>query len=264
MTEKMLLDVDKYLKTGSHIGTVFKTGDMKRFVFKVRKDGLKVFDIQTIDRRIKTAAKFLARFPIEKIVSVSRKLYGQEPARQFAEAIKGKAVVGRFVPGTFTNTKSQSFIEPAVVIVTEPESDSQAISEATRIRVPVVALASTNNSLKNIDVVIPINNKGRKSLALAYWLLAREILREKGEIKKDEEFTKTMDDFEYKLKEGAEAEGEERPEFDTGFRPRRQFGSSAGGSDFGRGRGRGMQRGGSRGGGRPGGRSSGRGGQRRR
>lgn len=242
MADKMLLDVDKYLKTGSHIGTVFKTGDMKRFVFKVRKDGLKVFDIQTIDRRIMVAAKFLAKFPSGKIVSVSRKLYGQEPARQFAEAIGGKTVVGRFVPGTFTNTKSQSFVEPSVVIVTEPESDSQAISEATRVRIPVIALASTNNSLKNIDIVIPINNKGRKSLALAYWLLAREILKEKGEIKKHEDFSKTMEDFEYKLKEGAEEEGDERSESEGGFRQRRSFGRPGSGSGF---------RGGSRRQGRP-------------
>lgn len=223
MAEKMLLDADKYLKTGSHIGTLFKTGEMKRFVYKSRKDGLKVFDIQTIDERIKIAASFLARFPSEKIVAVSRKLYGQEPARQFAEAIHGSSVLGRFVPGTFTNTKSQNFVEPRAVIVTEPESDSQAISEATIIKVPVIALASTNNSLKNVDLVIPANNKGRKSLALVYWLLAREILKAKEEIKKDEEFAKTLEDFEYKLKEGGE-EGESDERTETGFGQRRQFG----------------------------------------
>jgi small subunit ribosomal protein S2 len=221
MTGKMLVDADKYLKTGSHIGTVFKSGEMKRFVFKIRKDGLKVFDIQMIDDRIKTAAEFLARYPQEKIVAVSRKLYGQEPAKQFAEAVHGKVITGRFVPGTFTNSKSQSFVEPAIIIITEPESDSQAIAEAKLIRVPVIALASTNNTLKDIDFVIPINNKGRKSLALVYWLLAREILKIKGEIKKDEEFTKTMEDFEYKLKEGSEEEPEERST--EGFRPRRRF-----------------------------------------
>ncbi len=221
----MLLDADKYLKTGSHIGTVFKTGEMKRFVYKTRKDGLKVFDIQLIDERISIAAEFLARYPQEKIVAVSRKLYGQEPAKQFAEAIHCKSVTGRFVPGTFTNTKSQDFIETSAVIVTEPEADAQAISEATIVKVPVVALASTNNSLKNIDFVIPINNKGRKSLALAYWLLAREILKIKGEISKDADFTKTIEDFEYKMKEGSEdGEGEEHFEQEGGYRPRRQFG----------------------------------------
>ena len=237
----MLVDADKYLKTGSHIGTVFKTGDMKRFVFKVRKDGLKVFDVQMIDERIKTAASILAKIPSEKIVAVSRKLYGQEPVKQFAEAIHAKAIVGRFVPGTFTNTKSQSFAEPAIISVTEPEAGAQAIAEATRVKAMVVALASTNNSLRDVDFAIPINNKGRKSLALAYWLLAREILKEKGEIKKDSDFAKTLEDFEYKLKEGAEEmEGEERTERD-GFRrfgQRRQF--DRGGRNPGRG---GMQKG---------------------
>lgn len=262
MAERMLVEADRYLKTGSHIGTVFKSGDMKRFVFKVRKDGLKVFDIQVIDERIKIAAAFIAKFPSEKIIAVSRKLYGQEPVKQFADAVHGKSNISRFVPGTFTNPKSQSFVEPAIVIVTEPEADSQAIAEATRIRVPVVALASTNNGLRDIDLAIPINNKGRKSLALAYWLLAREILKEKGEIKSDDGFAKTADDFEYKLKEGSDEDGDEKPEFEGGFRPRRQFGF---GREMDRGRGRGMQRGG-RSGGRQGSRggSRGRGGQRRR
>ncbi len=243
MQQTKLVETDKYLNTGAHIGTKFKSGDMKRYIYKVRKDGLNVLDVQTLDAKLKVAAKFLAGYPKEGIMVVSRKLYGYTPAKTFAEAVGAHALTGRFVPGTFTNPEGHRFVEPKVVVVTEPESDSQAIDEATKMRVPVVAMASTNNSLKNVDLAIPINNKGRKSLALGYWILAKEILKERGEIKEDSEFAKTVEDFEYKMKEGEEEELK-RQAYD-----RQQRFSSRGGDRFG---GR-QDRGGGRGGGRSGG-----------
>jgi small subunit ribosomal protein S2 len=207
---------DRYLKSGAHIGTKYKSGDMGRFIYKVRKDGLKVLSISVLDERIKIAANFLSKYPPEKIVVISRKLYGQAPAQAFASAIGARVIKNRFVPGTFTNPAAKEFIEPKVVLITEPESDSQAIQEATRIRVPVVALCSINNVTKDIDLVIPVNNKGRQSLALVYWELAKQFLLKNGAIKSESEFAKTIDEFEYKLKEGDIAEDE-----DSG---RRRFG----------------------------------------
>jgi len=201
-----LVETDKYLNTGAHIGTKFKSGDMKRYIYKVRKDGLNVLDVQTLDERLKLASHFIAGYDPERIVVVSRKVYGQTPAKVFAESIGAKILTGRFIPGTFTNPQSNRFIEPNLVIVTDPEADSQAIKEATIVRVPVVGLASTNNSLRNIDVAIPINNKGKKSLALGYWIIAKEVLKERGDIKDDKAFSKTPEDFEYKMKEGEEEE----------------------------------------------------------
>jgi small subunit ribosomal protein S2 len=213
MAEKSLVPLDKYLKTGAHIGTKFKTGDMRRYIFKKRKDGLNVLDVENIDERIKIAAEFISRFDLEKLVAVSRRTYGQKPAQEFAKLIGGRAVLGRFVPGTFTNPSGKEFIEPSIVIATDPEVDGQAISEATKIKAPVVALCSTNNCLRDIDLIVPINNKGRKSLALTYWLLAREILRSRGLIKKDEDFSQKLSDFEYELKEeGGEEENPEKEE----------------------------------------------------
>ncbi len=219
--EKNLAALELYLKTGSHIGTTFKTGDMRRYIFKRRKDGLKVLDVENIDKRIKMVAGFLSRFDAEKIAVVSRKLYGKTPVKMFAEMTGARALTGRFVPGTFTNPSAKEFVEPTVVMVTDPESDAQAIAEATSVRVPVVALCSTNSYLRNIDLIIPINNKGRKSLALAYWLLAREFLKNKGLIKEGVDFGKTMEDFEYKMKDNEKEEAEEedyrpqkRPRFD--------------------------------------------------
>jgi len=208
--QTLLVETEKYLNTGAHIGTKFKSGDMKKYIYKVRKDGLNVLDVQTLDDRLKMAAKFIAQIPKEKVVVVSRKVYGQTPAAVFSDIIGAKILTGRFVPGTFTNPQGSRFVEPGVVLVTEPESDTQAIDEATRVRVPVVALVSTNNSLKNIDIAVPINNKGRKSLALGFWILAKEILKERGEIKTDAELSKTPEDFEYKMKEGDEEKGGEK------------------------------------------------------
>jgi small subunit ribosomal protein S2 len=213
-TATSLVEAEKYLKSGAHIGTRFKSGEMRKYIYKIRKDGLNVLDVQTLDERVKIAANFLAQFNPEKVVIISRKLYGQTPAKVFAKTIGGKAYTGRFVPGTFTNPEGKEFIEPEVIIAVEPEPDVQAVNEAAMVNVPVVALCSTNNSLRNIDLAIPVNNKGRKSIALVFWLLAREILKIQGKIKSDAEFTVTVEDFEYKMKEGEkEFFEEERPAF---------------------------------------------------
>jgi small subunit ribosomal protein S2 len=199
--ENTLVSSEKYLKAGVHIGTRFKTGEMKRFIYKERRDGLKVLNVQTLDERIRVAAKFLSNFELNRIIVVARKLYGQTPAQLFADSIGARALTGRFVPGSFTNPQGKEFLEPQAIIVSETDADFQAIKEASTIKVPVVALASTNNSLKDVDLVIPVNNKGRKSIAMVYWLLAKELLKAKGEIKSDEEFKKTLEDFEFELKE---------------------------------------------------------------
>lgn len=196
-----LVPTERYLKTGAHIGTKFKHGSMRDYIFKKRKDNLCVLDVSTIDERIRLVAKFLSNYDASRIYVVGRKLYAKTPIKKFAEITGSNAVVGRFVPGTFTNPSARNFKEAEVVFVAEPESDAQAINEATKIKAPVVSLASTDNSLRNVDIVIPVNNKGRKSLALVYWLLAREILLLRGDIKDYDSFTTPIQDFEQKIEE---------------------------------------------------------------
>lgn len=228
MVEKTLIPTEKYLKIGCHIGTRFKSGDMKRYIFKNRKDGLKVLDIETIDERIRMAVELLSRFEPKDIAVISRRLYGKTPVLKFAQLIGARALTGRFVPGTFTNSEGKEYFEPKIVIVTEPESDDQAIEEAARVRIPVIALCSTNNSLKGIDLVVPINNKGRKSLAVFYYLVARELLKKNGSIKSDEDFKMEIENFEYQLKEGAEGgerEGREDEGEEGRYRRPRRFNS---------------------------------------
>ncbi len=201
IAKTVLIPTERYLKTGAHIGTRFKSGDMKPYIYKQRSDGLKVLDIQITDQRIAAAAKMIAELPADRIMVVSRKLYGQTPAKKFADAIGAKSIVGRFIPGTFTNSNNKRFVEPKIVVVSEPDSDGQAVNEAAAVKATVIALCSTNNSTKHVNLVIPINNKGRKSLALVYWLLAREVLKARGTISKDDDFKENVEDFEYKLTE---------------------------------------------------------------
>lgn len=189
-----LIPVEDYLASGVHIGTQQKTGDMKRFIYRVRGDGLYVLDIQATDQRIRTTAKFLAKYDPSKILIVSARQYGQRPAEMLAKVIGATAIAGRFIPGTLTNPQYHGYMEPDVLIVTDPTGDAQAVTEAVSIGIPVIGLCDSNNLTANLDLVIPTNNKGRKALATVYWLLAREILRERGE-----SFNYSIDDFEAEL-----------------------------------------------------------------
>ncbi len=175
-----LVPVEEYLAAGIHIGTQQKSKDMKRFIYRVRGDGLYILDIRETDERIKTAARFLNQFDTPKILVVTSRQYGQYPAKKFAETIGGTAVTGRFIPGMLTNQNLNGYMEPEVVVVTDPIGDSQAITEAVQSGVPIVALCDTNNMTSHIDLVIPTNNKGRKALSMVYYLLTREMLRLRG------------------------------------------------------------------------------------
>jgi len=190
-----LIPMDEYLAAGVHIGTQQKTEDMKKFIYRVRSDGLYVLDVQSTDERIRAAARFLSRYDPANVLVVCARQYGQHPAEMFAKAIGAKDIVGRFIPGSLTNPAYMFFTEPDVVVVTDPIGDAQAVSEAMNIGVPVVAMCDTNNMTQNIDLVIPTNNKGRKALALVYWLLAREVTKERGE----QGFSYTVNDFESEI-----------------------------------------------------------------
>ncbi len=194
--EGLLVPVEQYLSSGIHIGTIFRTGFMRKYIFKTRPDRLNLIDIQKIDYKIRMAAKFLAHYEPGEILVVARRKYAQNAARKFAEVVGAKAIVGRFVPGTLTNPEAKEFIEPSVVVVSDPIADREAISEAAKVHIPVVAICNTNNTTQNIDIVIPGNNRGKKAVALIYWLLAREYLINRGVIKSPEEFNVPLEEFE--------------------------------------------------------------------
>jgi len=197
--DKMMLSEETYMTSGVHIGTRQKTSDIKEFIYKVRNDGLYIIDVKKTDERIKHAAKFLVKFDPSKVLVVSVRQYGQKPVQKLGENTGMQILEGRFRPGILTNPNSKEFFEPEVVLLTDPLADIQALKEAKNIGVPVVALCDTNNETRYVDYVIPTNNKGRRALALIYWLLTREILKEQGKIKKDGDFTEEVEDFEAEI-----------------------------------------------------------------
>ncbi|PXF21155.1 MAG: 30S ribosomal protein S2 [Methanobacteriota archaeon] len=155
---------------------------MQQFISEVAADGtgLHLIDIEQTDERMQLAANFLGMYEARDILVVSARQYGQRPARLFAQAIGARHIVGRFIPGTLTNPLLRTYIEPQIIFVTDPEADNQALSEAIGSNMPVIGICDTNNNLRNVDLCIPANNKGRRSLALIYWLLAREVLKARG------------------------------------------------------------------------------------
>jgi small subunit ribosomal protein S2 len=199
VNENLLLPQEILLSAGVHIGTRIKTKDMEPFIYKVRPDGLFVLDMEQMNERIKMVARFLSRLDTSKIVVASSKRYGRNPVEKFCEMLGCRPYLGRFTSGSFTNPEYADFFEPVSVIVTDSLADQQIVEEASQIGIPVVALCSTDNSLKNVDLVIPVNNKGRRSLAIVYWLLVREIMRERGTLPASGEFGATIEDFETTL-----------------------------------------------------------------
>ena len=181
--ESPLVPYDVYETHAVHIGTNQKSSDMQRFIDTDRADGsgLHLIDINQTDARIKTVAKFLSKYDPERILVVSARQYGQRPARMFAEAVGAHSAVGRFIPGSLTNPALRSYIEPDILFVTDPANDQQALREAVATGLPIVGIVDANNHLRNVDIALPANNKGRRSLALIYWLLAREVLKVRGE-----------------------------------------------------------------------------------
>ncbi|MFB6104426.1 MAG: 30S ribosomal protein S2 [Halobacteriaceae archaeon] len=190
----LLIPVEDYLAAGVHIGTQQKTTDMDRFIHRVRTDGLYVLDVSRTDQRIRTAADFLANYDPEQILVTSSRQYGRYPAERFADAVGARARTGRFIPGTLTNPQYEGYIEPDVLVVTDPIGDAQAVKEAITVGIPVIAMCDSNNQTSNVDLVIPTNNKGRRALAVVYWLLANETLDRRGA-----EPTYALEDFQTEL-----------------------------------------------------------------
>jgi len=193
MPAKLLISRQEYLASGIHIGMKQRVADMKEFIYKIRDDGLAILNLQMINDRIKTASKFLAR--CKNIMVVGRKSIAHEAVAKFAEVVGAQAVVGRFLPGSLTNPHFKRYFEADAIVISDPLIDYQALKEAVSARVPIVAVCDTFDETRNMDLIIPANNKGKKALATLFWLLAREILKERGAIEKDEDFKYKIEDF---------------------------------------------------------------------
>jgi len=210
-----------FLSSGIHIGTKILSGKLRKihlnnfgapndFIYRQTNYGLYVLNIRRTEERLRIAAKWIVKFLEEgkskgepsKIVVSSVRRYGKEPVRKFAEALGPNVIVKdlRFVPGSLTNPVMEGYLRNvSLVIIVDPHADKQALKEARIARIPVLSLIDTDDNLTGVDLAIPANNRGKKALGLAFFLLARDVLKLSGQISSYEEFPYTSEDFESKI-----------------------------------------------------------------
>ena len=192
--EGLLISANMYMRFGVHIGTHSLAEPMRKFVHG-KKTGVYLIDIRKTDERIRIAAKMLADFEPEQVFGFAMRLYAQKPLLMMAKWTGIVARIGKYYAGILTNPSLPQYIEPEIVFVSDPIKEANIVREANMIGIPVVSLADTSNEPYNVDLVIPCNNRGRKALALIYWLLTNQILRERGILGPDEKIDDGVENF---------------------------------------------------------------------
>ncbi len=187
--------IKKILSTGIRVGTEVKTKFMVPYITQSSPDGLFLFDLDITLSRIETAARFIKKIDIKRVIVYSGRSYATTPIEKFCELTGAEKMLGRFMPGTLTNPSLPYYSEPQLMIISDPQVDAQAVTEATNAGIPIIGIANTDNITSKLDLVIPANNRGRKSLATIYWLLASEIVQDSKTMKYE------IDDFENKTAE---------------------------------------------------------------
>ena len=168
---------------------------MANFIYKTRPDGLSVLNLKKIDERLRLAANLLSQFEPKDILIISRRENGWKALKLLNKFTGIQVIMGRYPPGILTNSNLETFIEPRIIMVCDPWPDKNAVEDAAKVGIPVIALCDTNNQPNNLDLVVPSNNKGKKSVGLVFYVIAREYMRKKGMLRSDEELSEPMEKF---------------------------------------------------------------------
>jgi len=200
-----LIKQETYLEAGIHIGTKLKVMDMEPFIYRMRNDGLFVLDLRKIDERIRLAGKLLAKYAPEEILVVASRTYSGNAASVFSSLTGIGVYEGRFIPGILTNISRDDFVEPKLLLICDPKGERQAVIEAGNMGIPAIGLCDSDNITMFLDLVVPCNNKGRRSLALIFYLFSREYMMGRGKIASYDEFTTPLATFEAERSEDVPA-----------------------------------------------------------